>query len=92
MLAAAGRCLVQVGLPYGPHGELVNEDDYLRAAYRHWRIGGDCLYCAASLAIQKRLCDEAVPMVAHVGLIPSQCTWNRGFKAVGKTAESGLTV
>ena len=51
-------------------------------------IGGDCFYCAASLDIQKALCDNAVPVVAHVGLIPSQCTWTGGFKAVGKTAES----
>jgi hypothetical protein len=36
--------------------------------------------------------DNAVPIVAHVGLIPSQCTWTGGFKAVGKTAESALAV
>jgi acyl-CoA synthetase (AMP-forming)/AMP-acid ligase II len=29
---------------------------------------------------------------AHVGLIPSQCTWTGGFVAVGKTAESARMV
>ncbi|MEX8495553.1 3-methyl-2-oxobutanoate hydroxymethyltransferase, partial [Sphaerotilus sp.] len=92
MRAAAGRCFVQVGLPYGPFGDLVTAEDYLRAAYKSMALGGDCVYCAASLDIQKRLCDEAVPVVAHVGLIPSQCTWTGGFKAVGKTAPSALAV
>lgn len=92
MRDAAGRCFVQVGLPYGPFGDLVTAEDYLRAAFKFMRMGGDCFYCAASLSIQKALCDEAVPVVAHVGLIPSQCTWTGGFVAVGKTAGSAMAV
>jgi 3-methyl-2-oxobutanoate hydroxymethyltransferase len=92
MREAAGNCFVQVGLPYGPFGNLVTAEDYLRAVYHFGKIGGDCFYCAASLEIQKALCDNAVPVVAHVGLIPSQCTWTGGFKAVGKTAESAKAV
>lgn len=92
MRAAAGRCFVQVGLPYGPAGSLATAEDYLREAFRFMALGGDCFYCAASLEIQKVLCDNAVPVVAHVGLIPSQCTWTGGFKAVGKTAASARMV
>jgi 3-methyl-2-oxobutanoate hydroxymethyltransferase len=92
MRIAAGRCFVQVGMPYGPYGNLATAEDYLREAFRLMRLGADCLYCAASLDIQKVLCDNAVPVVAHVGLIPSQCTWTGGFKAVGKTAASALQV
>lgn len=92
MRAAAGNCFVQVGLPYGPYGNLINADDYLRAAFSFMRVGADCVYCAASLDIQKALCDNAVPVVAHVGLIPSQATWTGGFKAVGKTAASARQV
>ena len=92
MREAAGRCFVQVGLPYGPFGNLVTAEDYLRAAFHFGRMGGDCFYCAASLDIQKALCDNAVPVVAHVGLIPSQCTWTGGFRAVGKTADSAKAV
>lgn len=92
MREAAGDCFIQVGLPYGPAGELATADDYLRAAFHFARMGGDCYYCAASLEIQKTLCDNAVPIVAHVGLIPSQCTWTGGFKAVGKTAASAKAV
>jgi 3-methyl-2-oxobutanoate hydroxymethyltransferase len=90
MREAAGDCFIQVGLPYGPHGplnsKLVNADDYLRLAYEFSAIGGDCFYCAASYDIQKTLCDNHVPIVAHVGLIPSYITWT-GWRAVGKTAD-----
>ncbi len=92
MREAAGDCFIQVGLPYGPWGDLVNADDYLRAAFHFMEMGGDSFYCSASLSIQKVLCDNAIPIVAHVGLIPSQCTWTGGFKAVGKTAESAKAV
>ncbi len=89
MREAAGDCFVQVGLLYG---ELCTGEDYLRAAHRAMQTGGDCVYCSASLEIQKLLCDNGIPVVAHVGLIPSQCTWTGGFKAVGKTADSALAV
>ena len=92
MREAAGDCFVQVGLPYGSSGNLVTAADYLRAAFHFGAMGGDCYYCAPSLDIQKALCDNAVPIVAHVGLIPSQCTWTGGFKAVGKTAQSAKAV
>jgi 3-methyl-2-oxobutanoate hydroxymethyltransferase len=91
MREAAGDCFIQVGLPYGPFGDLVSAEDYLLRPSLH-EDGGDCFYCAASLDIQKVLCDNAVPIVAHVGLIPSQNTWTGGFKAVGKTAKSAKAV
>lgn len=89
---AARDCFIQVGLPCGQAGALATAADYLRAAFHFMEMGGDCYYCAASIDIQKTLCDNAIPIVAHVGLIPSQCTWTGGFKAVGKTAASAKAV
>ena len=89
MREAAGSCFVQVGLLYG---ELCTYEDYLRAAHRAFRIGGDCVYCAASTQSITKLAAEGIPVVGHVGLIPSKATWTGGFKAVGKTAESALLV
>lgn len=91
MREAAGKCFVQVGLPYGGWGSfqgrhLATAEDYLRAAYHFTAMGGDCFYCSASYDIQKVLCDNHVPIVAHVGLIPSYITWT-GWRAVGKTAD-----
>ena len=91
MREAAGNCFVQVGLPFGPFGGLATAEDYLRGAYHFTAMGGDCFYCAASLDIQKVLCDNHVPIVAHVGLIPSYITWT-GWRAVGKTATEARAV
>ena len=89
MRQAAGRCFVQVGLLFG---ELCTYEDYLRAAHAAISIGGDAVYCAASLEIVTRLAAEGIPVISHAGLIPSKATWTGGFKAVGKTAESALKV
>jgi 3-methyl-2-oxobutanoate hydroxymethyltransferase len=40
----------------------------------------------------QRLSEEAIPVIGHVGLIPSKRTWTGGFKAVGKTADSAMQV
>jgi 3-methyl-2-oxobutanoate hydroxymethyltransferase len=89
MREAAGSCFVQVGLLYG---QLCTYEDYLRAAHRAVQIGGDAVYCAASLETIRKLATEGIPVISHVGLIPSKATWTGGFKAVGKTADSALEV
>lgn len=89
MREAAGNCFVQVGLLYGP---LATFEDYLKAAHRVIMMGADCCYCAASLDTITRLAAEGIPIVSHVGLIPSKATWTGGFKAVGKTADSAMKV
>lgn len=89
MREAAGDCFVQVGLQYG---HLATTDDYLRAAHDAMLIGGDCCYCAASTQTVERLAAEGIPVVGHVGLIPSRRTWTGGFRAVGKTLDSAKLV
>lgn len=89
MREAAGDCFVQVGLLYG---ELATYEDYLRAAFAGMKIGGDAFYCAGSLDTISKLSAEGVPVVGHVGLIPSRATWTGGFKAVGKTADTAMLV
>jgi 3-methyl-2-oxobutanoate hydroxymethyltransferase len=91
MREAAGDCFVQVGLPYGGWGRfegrpIATAEDYLRAAFHYAGIGGDAYYCSASYDIQKVLCDNHLPVVGHIGLIPSYITWT-GWRAVGKTAD-----
>lgn len=91
MRAAAGRCFVQVGLPFGQYGTNVTGEDYLRAAFHFQKMGGDSFYCAASFDIQKLLCDNHVPVVAHVGMNPNIVTWT-GWRAVGKSAVEARAV
>ncbi len=96
MREAAGDCFVQVGLPYGGWGSfngrpLATAEDYLRAAFHYAAIGGDAYYCAASYDIQKTLADNQIPVVGHIGLIPSYISWT-GWRAVGKTADEALAL
>jgi len=89
MREAAGDCFVQVGLLYG---DLVTAEDYLRAGFAARTVGGDAYYCGASLDTVRRMSAEGLPVVGHVGLVPSKATWTGGFRAVGKTAASALQV
>ena len=89
MRDAAGDCFVQVGLQYG---RLATTDDYLRAAHDAMLAQADCCYCAASTEIIGRLSAEGIPIVGHVGLIPSRRTWTGGFRAVGKDVDAALLV
>jgi 3-methyl-2-oxobutanoate hydroxymethyltransferase len=73
-------------------GLFVTEEDYLRIAFKLLKLGANAVYCGASLPIVRRLRDEGIPVVGHVGLIPSRRTWTGGFKAVGRTFESAKWV
>jgi len=86
---AAPGTFMTIGLLYGHH---VTAEDYIRAAFKAMRIGADAVYSAASLDTISRMYAEGIPVVSHVGLIPSRRTWTGGFKAVGKTAQSALKV
>ncbi|WEX75080.1 3-methyl-2-oxobutanoate hydroxymethyltransferase [Sinorhizobium numidicum] len=86
---AAPTCFAFPGLEYGDY---CTADDYIRAAFKALKAGGDAVYCAASLSTVRRMRDEGIPVCGHVGLIPSKATWTGGFRAVGKTADSALEV
>lgn len=89
MREAAGDCFVQVGLLPEDH---VTAADYVGAALRGKKLGGDSFYCAASIETIRIMAAEGIPVVGHVGLVPSRVTWTGGFKAVGKDAESAYKV
>jgi len=72
--------------------EIGTADDFVRWSFRMVKAGADAVYCSASIATIKRMADEAIPVIGHVGLIPSRRTWTGGFKAVGKTADSAMEI
>lgn len=72
--------------------EVGTADDFVRWAFRLYKAGADAVYCSASYATIRRMADEAIPVIGHVGLIPSRATWTGGFRAVGKTAESAMQI
>jgi 3-methyl-2-oxobutanoate hydroxymethyltransferase len=72
--------------------EIGTTDDFVRWAFRLYKGGADAVYCSAGIPTIKRLADDNIPVIGHVGLIPSRATWTGGFKAVGKTAETAMQV
>lgn len=72
--------------------EAVPADDYLRYCSEMLSAGADALYCSASMQTVEYLAREYVPVVGHVGLVPSRATWTGGFRAVGKTAKSAIAL
>ncbi len=74
------------------HLEAGTVDDYLRFAGMAMSAGADAIYCSGSLQTVAYLAREHIPVVGHVGLVPSRATWTGGFRAVGKTAEQALAL
>lgn len=74
------------------HLEAGTRDDYLRWACKVMNAGADAVYCSGSLATVEHVAREHIPVVGHVGLVPSRATWTGGFKAVGKTADTALAL
>lgn len=72
--------------------EIGTADDFVRWAFKLYKAGADAVYCSASFETVKRMADEGIPVIGHVGLIPSKATWTGGFKAVGKTADSAVKI
>ncbi|MBZ9841663.1 3-methyl-2-oxobutanoate hydroxymethyltransferase [Mesorhizobium sp. CA5] len=72
--------------------EIGTADDFVRWSFRLYKAGADAVYCSAGYGTIKRMADDAIPVIGHVGLIPSRATWTGGFKAVGKTADTAMQV
>ena len=74
------------------HLEVGTRDDFHRFACQMMLAGADAIYCSSGLGTVEALAREHIPIVGHVGLVPSRATWTGGFKAVGKTAEAAMAL
>ncbi|MBC7735750.1 MAG: 3-methyl-2-oxobutanoate hydroxymethyltransferase [Candidatus Saccharibacteria bacterium] len=74
------------------HLEAGTPDDYLRWAGAAMQAGADAIYCSGSMRTIEHLAREHIPVVGHVGLVPSRASWIGGFRAVGKTADQALAL
>ena len=74
------------------HLEAGSADDHLRWAGEMLMAGADCIYCSGSMDRVEHLAKEYIPVVGHVGLVPSRAGWTGGFRAVGKTADDALRI
>ena len=74
------------------HLEAGTKDDYLRWACKVMLAGADAVYCSGGLGTVEHVAREHIPVVGHVGLVPSRATWTGGMKAVAKTAKGAMAL
>lgn len=74
------------------HREAGPREDYLRFCGKLLVAGADAMYSSAGIETVRYLASEHIPIVGHVGLVPSRATWTGGFRAVGKTADQALAL
>ncbi len=74
------------------HLEAGTRDDFHRFACTMMQAGADAIYCSGGLGTVKALAEEHIPVVGHVGLVPSRATWTGGFRAVAKTADAAMSL
>jgi 3-methyl-2-oxobutanoate hydroxymethyltransferase len=72
------------------HLEYGAPEEYLKFCGDMLQAGADAMYCSGSLTTVELLAREHIPIVGHVGLVPSRATWTGGFRAVGKTADDAV--
>lgn len=87
---ATERAMVVADMPYGSYH--VNEDESVRNALRLMKYGG-----AEAVKLEggrnrvdlvKRLVDEEIPVVAHIGLTPQSVYKLGGYRVQGKTPDA----
>src|SRR5678815_2785208 len=83
------RAMVIADMPYGSFH--VNEDESVRNALRLMKYGGaEAVKIEGGrqrVALVKRLVDEEIPVVAHIGLTPQSVYKMGGYRVQGRTAE-----
>jgi 3-methyl-2-oxobutanoate hydroxymethyltransferase len=65
----------------------VSDDDLLGTAYMALMNGADAVITARRLEAVRRLTDEDIPVMGHLGFVPKKSTLFGGVRAVGKTAD-----
>ncbi|NIL94688.1 MAG: ketopantoate hydroxymethyltransferase [Woeseiaceae bacterium] len=65
----------------------VTDEDLLETAFGALTDGADAVITARRFQAVRRIADEGVPVMGHLGFVPKKSTWYGGVRAVGKTAE-----
>lgn len=68
----------------------VTEDEVLRAAFTAMEHGADAVHTSRRPETIRRLTDECIPVMCHVGFVPRKSSLIGGIRSVGKTAEEAL--
>ena len=70
----------------------ITEDEVLRAAIVAMEQGADAVHTCCRPQTIRRLTDECIPVMGHVGFVPRKSNLIGGIRCVGKTAEEALQI
>ena len=73
-------------------GPPVTEDEVLRAAMTAMERGADAVHTCRRPQTIRRLVDEKIPVMCHVGFVPRQSNMIGGIRCVGKTADEAMRI
>ena len=66
----------------------ISDESAIRDAVALMESGADLVYTTGAQPDRMaKLAKQYIPCVGHLGLIPYQCSWTGGYRAMGKTAE-----
>lgn len=65
----------------------VTVDELLGVAFQALSSGADAVITARRLDVVRRLADEDIPVMGHLGFVPKKSTLYGGVRGVGKTAQ-----
>ena len=85
------RLFLTSAIDFVPHPP-VTEDEVLRAAMTAMEHGADAVHTCRRPQTIRRLVDEKIPVMCHVGFVPRQSNLIGGIRCVGKTAEEALQI
>jgi len=66
--------------------EAVTGDEILRTAFGAITAGADAVITGRGYDAVRKLADEQIPVVGHLGFVPRKSTWVGSIRAFGKTA------
>ena len=71
----------------------LSDDEAIRIGLEAMDTGANALYTAThSMKRVEAMADVGIPVIGHVGFVPSRTNWIGGPRAVGKTADEALKV
>ena len=70
----------------------MTEDEMLHAATECMLAGADAVVTSRRTDSVKRLTDECIPVMGHVGFVPRRSTFFGGIRGVGKTAAEATAI
>ena len=73
-------------------GGAVTLDELLATAFQALNDGADAVITARRLDCVRRLAEEDIPVMGHLGFVPKKSTLYGGVRAVGKTAEEATAL